>query len=305
MTTTAIDLFAGAGGFTTGATAAGVDVLWAANHWHTAVQIHQLNHPDTEHSCQDLQQADWCAVPDHDLLLASPACQGHSQAGQPGRRGRYDRHQRDRNTAWAVISCAEAKRPRTVLVENVGDFYRWALYPAWRSALEALGYSVAEHSFDTADFGIPQNRRRAIITARLGDEALELNSPKTPWRGFEDSIDWDQEQGWAPITSKPPGVQKRVAKGRNRGLGETFLSHYVTGHPGRELERPIGTITTKVQWALVRGDQIRMLTIDEHRRAMAFPEDYRLPATKEAAVRMLGNAIPPRFAEQLCEQVAA
>lgn len=29
----AIDLFAGAGGFSTGATMAGARVLWAANHW--------------------------------------------------------------------------------------------------------------------------------------------------------------------------------------------------------------------------------------------------------------------------------
>lgn len=31
--TTAIDLFAGLGGWSTGARMAGVDVLWAANHW--------------------------------------------------------------------------------------------------------------------------------------------------------------------------------------------------------------------------------------------------------------------------------
>ena len=31
--TTAIDLFAGLGGWSTGARAAGVQVLWAANHW--------------------------------------------------------------------------------------------------------------------------------------------------------------------------------------------------------------------------------------------------------------------------------
>ena len=33
----AIDLFAGAGGFSTGAAMAGVQVVWAANHWPAAV----------------------------------------------------------------------------------------------------------------------------------------------------------------------------------------------------------------------------------------------------------------------------
>ena len=76
----AIDLFSGAGGFSTGAVMAGVPVVWAANHWPAAVQVHANNHPNTAHVCQDLQQADWTLVPPHDLLLASPACQGHSRA---------------------------------------------------------------------------------------------------------------------------------------------------------------------------------------------------------------------------------
>jgi len=76
----AIDLFAGLGGFSEGAEQAGVRVVWAANHWPAAVQVHANNHPETEHVCQDLQQADWTQVPKHDLLLASPACQGHSRA---------------------------------------------------------------------------------------------------------------------------------------------------------------------------------------------------------------------------------
>ena len=47
--TTAIDLFAGLGGWSTGARAAGVQVLWAANHWPVAIEWHGANHPDTQH----------------------------------------------------------------------------------------------------------------------------------------------------------------------------------------------------------------------------------------------------------------
>ena len=49
----AIDLFAGWGGFTLGAEQAGVDVVWAANHWPLAVAAHTLNHPNITHACQD------------------------------------------------------------------------------------------------------------------------------------------------------------------------------------------------------------------------------------------------------------
>jgi DNA (cytosine-5)-methyltransferase 1 len=133
----AIDLFAGAGGFSEGARMAGVRVAWAANHWPQAVEFHSLNHPDTAHSCQDLQQADWRAVPRHDIMLASPACQGHSLA-----RGK-DRPHHDalRSTAWAVVACAEYHRSPVILVENVPEFRQWVLYPAWCSALYRLGYA--------------------------------------------------------------------------------------------------------------------------------------------------------------------
>jgi len=68
--TTAIDLFAGLGGWSTGARMAGVEVLWAANHWPDAVQWHSANHPGAIHVCQDLHQANWSQVPAHDLPRA-------------------------------------------------------------------------------------------------------------------------------------------------------------------------------------------------------------------------------------------
>ena len=116
----AIDLFAGAGGFTTGATAAGVRVVYAANHWRAAVDAHAANHPDVTHACQDLHQADWHKLPRHDLLLASPSCQGHSRA-----RGKdKPRHDAARSTAWAVVSCAEVHRSPNTIKTQAAAIYR-------------------------------------------------------------------------------------------------------------------------------------------------------------------------------------
>ncbi len=56
------DLFAGAGGSSEGARQAGARVVWAANHWPLAVEVHELNHPETAHACQDLTQADFRAL---------------------------------------------------------------------------------------------------------------------------------------------------------------------------------------------------------------------------------------------------
>ena len=47
-----IDLFAGAGGTSTGAMMAGVNIVWAANHNPEAVKYHAINHPNSAHTCQ-------------------------------------------------------------------------------------------------------------------------------------------------------------------------------------------------------------------------------------------------------------
>ena len=158
----AVDLFAGAGGFSEGARMAGLEVIWAANHWPVAVEWHAANHPDTAHICQDLQQADFRQMPAHDILLASPACQGHS----PARGKERPHHDAQRSTAWAVVSAAECHKPAVVLVENVPAFTRWVLYPAWEAAMRALGYQVAPHLIDAADHGVPQHRQRLRVNGQ-------------------------------------------------------------------------------------------------------------------------------------------
>lgn len=298
----AIDLFAGAGGFSEGARAAGVEVVWAANHWPVAVQVHANNHPGVEHVCQDLHQADWGLVPAHDLMLASPACQGHSSASQGGRRAFHDA---SRSTAWAVVSAAEHHRPEFVIVENVVQFRSWALYPAWRLAMGALGYALDEIVVDAADLGVPQHRRRLFIVCRRGLAPLRLELERRPHTPFAAAL--DAEATWQDVDrpGRAAGALRRVARGR-ANHGERFLLQHVTRHPGRSLTRPIGTITTKDQWWEVHGEKMRPLSIDEIRRAMGFPEGYLLPRrSRSVAFKLLGNAVCPPVAQALVEALQA
>lgn len=58
MTITVTDLFCGAGGSSTGAAAAGAEIVMAANHWSTAIDVPQPNHPNARHDCADISQVD-------------------------------------------------------------------------------------------------------------------------------------------------------------------------------------------------------------------------------------------------------
>lgn len=294
----AVDLFAGAGGFTQGAEQAGCHVVWAANHWPSAVETHAANHPNTVHACQDLQQADWTQVPRHDLLLASPACQGHT----PARGRERPHHDACRATAWAVVSAIECHRPEFGLIENVKAFTRWTLFPAWCAALTALGYAISPHVLDCADLGVPQNRERVLIVLSRSKHPIELRLPQ------HEHVDFNTGR-WSRIDrpGRAAATLQRIASGRAR-YGDRFLAPYFgtgSGTTGRSLNRPIGTITTRDRWAVIDGDRMRMLSIDEARRAMTFPKSYLFPENRHVAMYMLGNAFPPLAAQRSIEALRA
>lgn len=294
----AVDLFAGLGGFTEGAELAGCHVVWAANHWQAAVETHAANHPGTMHACQDLQQADWTRVPAHDLLLASPACQGHT----PARGKERPHHDACRSTAWAVVAALECHKPPLALVENVPAFTKWTLYPAWCSALTALGYAIAPHVVDCADLGVPQNRERVFIALTRSKYPVELKLRRREHVPASDIVDFAAGK-WSPISrpNRAAATLQRIASGR-RQHGDRFLAaFYGATKTGRSLDRPIGTITTHDRWAVIDGDRMRMLTVNEARAAMTFRNDYVLPANGRTAMHMLGNAVPPLAARRVIE----
>lgn len=296
----AIDLFAGAGGFSTGAAMAGCKVVWAANHWPAAVQVHANNHPATLHVCQDLQQADWTQVPPHNLLMASPACQGHSRARGKER----PHHDAQRSTAWAVVSAAECHRPEVVLVENVPEYARWVLFPAWCAAMHALGYALAPMILDAADHGVPQHRRRLFIVGTRSKHPITLDLPRHDHVGAGQVVDFTRGD-WTRVADKVPTTRARVCRGRER-FGARFVMPYYgsgSGLTGRALERPIGAITTKNRWGVVDGERMRMLATDETRAFMGFPEGYRLPAGVTEATFMLGNAVCPPVARDVINAI--
>jgi DNA (cytosine-5)-methyltransferase 1 len=178
-----------------------------------AVEWHAANHLDTQHICQDLHQADWTRVPSHDILLASPCCQGHSKAR--GKSSGNPQHDSSRSTAWAVVSALEFHRPEAAIVENVPEFVDWALYPAWLSAMRSLGYQVAPHIVDCADLGAPQNRVSMFLVCTRSAAPLMLDL--RPERHTAANSFVDLEAGrWADIErpGRAAATLERVKAGR-------------------------------------------------------------------------------------------
>jgi DNA (cytosine-5)-methyltransferase 1 len=182
---TVTDLFAGAGGSSTGMVQVpGVHVRYAANHWALACETHNLNHPNTDHAVVDLHLEDPRYFARTDILWASPECKKWSQANGTElpaiEAGLFEdplsdeAKTRSRLLMFDVLRFVEHHRYRMVIVENVVDIatqakYRLAWYE-WRTRLRALGYQfkvVSLNSMHAQLLGAPapQSRDRVYIVA--------------------------------------------------------------------------------------------------------------------------------------------
>lgn len=190
---TVTDLFCGAGGSSSGLVEAGYKVVIAANHWQLAIESHQINHPDTDHSQADISQVDPRYFPRTHVLWGSPECTNHSIAKGIKRQRVQDQAlfeidgtrplpdeaaNRSRATMWDIPRFAEHHRYMAIILENVVDAYRWDQFPAWQMAMESLGYRmqfVWLNSMHAQIGGLPapQSRDRMYIVMWREDLATK------------------------------------------------------------------------------------------------------------------------------------
>lgn len=119
-----VDNFAGGGGASTGiemATGRSVDI--AINHDEDAIAMHETNHPQTLHYCENVFDVDPVGATGGrsvDLCWFSPDCTHFSKA-----RGGTPVKKEIRALAWVTIRWALKTRPRVIAVENVEEFQTW------------------------------------------------------------------------------------------------------------------------------------------------------------------------------------
>ena len=162
-------MFAGIGGFRAGLTRAGgfqcvghceIDKYAEASYR----AIHDIR--KEERYYPDARAIDPNDLPDFDLLCGGFPCQAFSLAGR--RKGFDDA----RGTLFfEAARIAEAKRPAYLLLENVPGLLSHdggRTFETILSALVKLGYGVEWCVHNSANFGVPQQRRRLYIVGHLG-----------------------------------------------------------------------------------------------------------------------------------------
>lgn len=135
-----VDLFAGAGGASTGIANAYREPDIAVNHNAIAIAVHRANHPNTQHFIEDVFDVDPIKVTRGRpvaVLWASPDCRHHSKA-----KGGKPRDKRIRGLAWVVLRWAHDASPREIELENVEEFLDWC-------PLDEHGYAIKSRRGET------------------------------------------------------------------------------------------------------------------------------------------------------------
>lgn len=173
---TAVDLFAGCGGFTHGLMDSGFRVKAA---WEKATPEFGTYY---HHHCQandlalfrDATDVDASKVPDNlDLLAGGPPCQGLST-----NQGESNSDDPRNQLLFTMVDWAEAVNPKLIAIENVTglETSHPELLDSLTSSLEELGYQIGVVSLNAVNYGVPQTRERLFILGVRNDY-----SPPTRW----------------------------------------------------------------------------------------------------------------------------
>lgn len=306
-----LDLFAGGGGSSYGARAAGARLIGAVDMWDIATQTYEHNFPGTNVKNIELEKIQLAAFREEigniDLLISSPECTNHTCA-----KGSRPRSEESRATAFQVVRFAEAFRPRWLVLENVIQMRSWPRYQELKGQLEGLGYRLREQILNAADFGVAQRRRRLFVTAELETGPNEIAIPlNQPTRTVQEIL--DPPGTWKARSLFKPGRAQATLERAQRafdvlGKETAFLIVYYgsDGSGGwQRLDEPLRTITTVDRFGLVEpsdnGPTLRMLQVNELRRATGFEDDYVMNAgDRRKKIKLLGNAVCPPV---MCEVV--
>jgi DNA (cytosine-5)-methyltransferase 1 len=178
-------LFTGGGLADIGAINAGYELLWGVEIDATIAAVANANLPHRERVyAESVVCIDWAKMTRPDHLHMSPPCQDFSVAKTSGKVGNDNDAIAD-----ACIEALAALQPSTVTLENV-EGYRKA--PGFQRIVDHLwgsGYWVNVDVLNSADFGVPQTRRRLILRAVQGGFPGPLPEPVKPWRGWYEAIE--------------------------------------------------------------------------------------------------------------------
>ena len=340
------DLFAGVGGMSQGFRMAGdFSVAFAVEFDKDIASAYQKNHPETDVYPCDIRDIDIKELhakhPHIDVIIGGPPCQGFSQKGK--RLSLDD----PRNFLFQqYVRFVEEFRPKYFVLENVpgiittsNGYFKDEIVAAFNK----LGYEVKYGVLKATDYGVPQDRHRAVFLGQLGNIEIDLPESLNVRTTIKDAI-YDLPyiaSGEGEEVSKYDKKATTPYQKELRGKCKTLYNHVATKHNATALRRmamvPVGeggkvlpeeertksiysgtycrlleddvaaTITTRFDTPssgrFTHPFLNRCLTVREAARIQSFPDDFIFYGSKTIQMKEVGNAVPPLLAKAIANVI--
>jgi len=339
-----LDLFCGAGGLSLGFKLAGFQIVGGIDFQQDAIYTHEKNFKNSISICGDIKEISDDKVKELyenkvDIIIGGPPCQGFSA----GNRQQIENDPRNK-LFFEFIRFVRILQPKAVVIENVRQiltkdkgFAKTKIF----EILEELGYNVDVRVLKASDYGVPQNRNRAIfigLKKEYGkidyDKIKKISIPVTVKEAIGELYELEN-RNTNIITIKPlTKFQKYV-----RSKDNMIFNHDIK-YPNQEVQDRINFVPQGGNWQNVpenmwktkrnnrhssayrRLDENkpsitidtghmnyfhplynRVPTVRESARLQSFPDDFIFVGTPTSQLRQVGNAVPPLMAKAVAELI--
>lgn len=295
---TFIDLFAGIGGFRMALQNNGGACVFSSEWDESAKQTYFENYGEVPFG--DITKIDPKTIPDFEVLAGGFPCQPFSSIGK--REG--FQHKTQGTLFFYIAEIIKEKQPKAFILENVTGLLTHDEGRTYETIMDVLqnelNYKVFPKVLNSADFGVPQERKRLYFV------------------GFRGDIDASKYQ-------IPEGSGERVGIGKfvekdahgptiSEHLQKSYIFKKDDGHPqiiDENSDFPVKTLCAsyhkiqRITGTFVRGGDtgLRLLTENECKAIMGYPREFKIPVSRTQMYHQFGNSVAVPVVQKLAESI--
>lgn len=313
-----VSLFSGAGGLDHGFKDAGFTISVAIDAAEAAIRTHKRNFPRTKAIVGDLIKLGPAGVLNHVrekiepgqriAVIGGPPCQGFSRANT-GAKSNDPRNRLPKLYLDIVAALQDVYTVEFIVLENVlgiRDRKHAKTYEALVQGIGDLGFDVTEKELCSADFGVPQNRRRVVLSGMRAGQGYSQVKPR-------------KRKGVETVREAIGGLTAPIFF--ERGLGPKDIpvhpNHWTMQPKSPRFDNPEtntvdGRSFKRLHWDSasptiafghreihVHPDGRRRLSIFEALLLQGFPKAFVLEGNLSEQVEQVSNAVPPPLARSV------
>ena len=313
-----VSLFCGAGGLDLGFKDVGYTISVAIDAAGAAIRTHKKNFPRSNAVVGDLIKLQPAGVLDQVkerlkpgqriAVIGGPPCQGFSRANT-GSLSDDPRNSLPKLYLEIVAGLQSLYTVEFVVFENVlgiRDKKHVNTYKALMQGIADLGFDVTEKELCSADFGVPQNRRRIVLAGMRSGQGYTPVKPRKR-KGLQtvrEAIGGLKEPVFFKHGLEPKDIPVHPNHWTMQPKSPRFLNPEAETGDGRSFKRlnwskASPTIAFGHREIHIHPDGRRRLSIYEALLLQGFPEDFVLEGNLSEQVEQVSNAVPPPLARSV------